>query len=208
MDTYDYLFKILLIGNPSVGKSSIFSQYIDNNYYNLGVSTMGLDFKIKTIKIDNKYIKLQIWDTGGQERFKTITRSYYRGSHGIIIVFDITNRNSFNNIRNWIYEINKHTENTSNILVGNKIDLNDVREITYKEAKEFADTYDLTYMEVSASDNINIDNIFDFLSKELIKQTDKNLKITNTPYNKQILNNHYISLNDTEDKKKKYCCNY
>ena len=204
MDTYDYLFKILLIGNPSVGKSSIFGQYVDNNYYDLGVSTLGLDFKIKTIKIDNKYIKLQIWDTGGQERFKTITRSYYRGSHGIIIVFDITNRNSFDNIRNWIYEINNHSENTCNILVGNKIDLNDKREITYKEAKEFADMYDLKYIEVSASNNINIDNIFDFLSKELIEQTNKNLKI----YNKQILNNHYISLNDTEDKKKKYCCNY
>lgn len=204
MDTYDYLFKILLIGNPSVGKSSIFGQYVDNNYYDLGVSTLGLDFKIKTIKIDNKYIKLQIWDTGGQERFKPITRSYYRGSHGIIIVFDITNRNSFDNIRNWIYEINNHSENTCNILVGNKIDLNDKREITYKEAKEFADMYDLKYIEVSASNNINIDNIFDFLSKELIEQTNKNLKI----YNKQILNNHYISLNDTEDKKKKYCCNY
>jgi Ras-related protein Rab-1A len=204
MDTYDYLFKILLIGNPSVGKSSIFSQYVDNNYYDLGVSTLGLDFKIKTIKTDNKYIKLQIWDTGGQERFKTITRSYYRGCHGIIIVFDITNRNSFDNIRNWIYEINNHSENTCNILVGNKLDLIDKREITYKEGKEFADMYDLKYIEVSASNNINIDNIFDFLSKELIEQTNKNLKI----YNKQISNNHYISLNDTEDKKKKYCCNY
>ena len=200
MDT----FKILLIGNPSVGKSSIFSQYIDNSYYNLGISTIGLDFKIKTIKIDNQYIKLQIWDTGGQEKFKTITRSYYRGSHGIIIVFDITNRNSFDNIRNWIYEINNYSENTCNILVGNKLDLIDKREITYKEAKEFAAMHDLTYIEVSASNNINIHNIFDFLSKELIEQTNKNLKI----YNKQILNNHYISLNDTEDKKKKYCCNY
>ena len=90
MDTYDYLFKILLIGNPFVGKSSVFTQYVDKSYSDLTVSTMGVDFKIKTLKIDDKYIKLQLWDTAGQERFKTLTRSYYRGSHGIIIIFDIT----------------------------------------------------------------------------------------------------------------------
>ena len=146
MDTYDYLFKILMIGNPFVGKSSIFTQYVDNSYSDLTFSTMGVDFKIKTLKINNKYIKLQLWDTAGQERFKTLTRSYYRGSHGIIIVFDITNRDSFNNIRNWLYEINNHSENICNILVGNKIDLADKREITYKEAKDFEDIHNLIYI--------------------------------------------------------------
>ena len=207
MDTYDYLFKILMIGNPFVGKSSIFTQYVDNSYSDLTFSTMGVDFKIKTLKINNKYIKLQLWDTAGQERFKTLTRSYYRGSHGIIIVFDITNRDSFNNIRNWLYEINKYSENVCNILVGNKIDLDDKREITYKEAKDFADIHNLIYIEVSAKNNINIDNIFEFLSKELIKQTEKNIKITDT-YNKKILNNHYVSLTDLNNRKNNYCCNY
>ena len=207
MDTYDYLFKILMIGNPFVGKSSIFTQYVDNSYSDLTFSTMGVDFKIKTLKINNKYIKLQLWDTAGQERFKTLTRSYYRGSHGIIIVFDITNRDSFNNIRNWLYEINKYSENVCNILVGNKIDLDDKREITYKEDKDFADIHNLIYIEVSAKNNINIDNIFEFLSKELIKQTEKNIKITDT-YNKKILNNHYVSLTDLNNRKNNYCCNY
>ena len=207
MDTYDYLFKILMIGNPFVGKSSMFTQYVDNSYSDLTFSTMGVDFKIKTLKINNKYIKLQLWDTAGQERFKTLTRSYYRGSHGIIIVFDITNRDSFNNIRNWLYEINKYSENVCNILVGNKIDLDDKREITYKEAKDFADIHNLIYIEVSAKNNINIDNIFEFLSKELIKQTEKNIKITDT-YNKKILNNHYVSLTDLNNRKNNYCCNY
>jgi Ras-related protein Rab-1A len=207
MEAYDYLFKILLIGNPSVGKSSVFTQYVDNSYSALTVSTMGIDFKIKTLKINNKYIKLQLWDTAGQERFKTLTRSYYRGSHGIIIIFDITNRESFNNIRNWIYEINNYSENTCNILVGNKLDLIDKREITYKEAKEFAAMHDLTYIEVSASNNINIHNIFDFLSKELMNQTETTIKIPNT-YKKKIVDNHYVSLTDIENPKNNYCCNY
>ena len=203
MDTYNYLFKILLIGDPFVGKSSIFSQYVDNNYSELTISTMGLDFKIKTIKIDDKYIKLQLWDTGGQERFKTITRSYYRGSHGIIMIFDITSRNSFDNIKNWLEEINKYSENISTILVGNKIDLDDKRKITYKEANEFAQMYNIKYIEVSAKNNININNIFEFLSKDLMNEMEKHIKITNT----QIINTNYIPLTDNKHKKN-YCCNY
>ena len=167
---------------------------------------MGLDFKIKTIKIDDKYIKLQLWDTGGQERFKTITRSYYRGSHGIIMIFDITSRNSFDNIKNWLEEINKYSENISTILVGNKIDLDDKRKITYKEANEFAQMYNIKYIEVSAKNNININNIFEFLSKDLMNEMEKHIKITNT-HTKQIINTNYIPLTDNKHKKN-YCCNY
>ena len=125
MEEYDYLYKILLIGNSSVGKSSIFNRYVDNCYSDLSVSTIGVDFKIKTLKINNKIIKLQIWDTNGQERFKAITNSYYRNSHGIIVVFDITDRKSFTGLRNWLNDADRYSENTCKILVGNKSDLND-----------------------------------------------------------------------------------
>ena len=104
---YDYLFKVLLIGNSSVGKSSLLLRFVDNAWSDLFVPTIGVDFKIKTMTIDSKNVKLQIWDTAGQERFKNITASYYRGAHGILVVYDITDMESFKNINNWLIEIEK-----------------------------------------------------------------------------------------------------
>ena len=203
MEEYDYLFKILLIGNPSVGKSSIFTQFIETNYSDLSMSTIGIDFKIKTIKVDNKYIKLQIWDTAGQDRFKTLTNSYYRGSHGIIIVFDITNRKSFIDLQNWLNDIYRYSENTYKIIVGNKLDLDDQRKIHYKEAKEFADSLGLIYIEISAKDNINVDYIFELLSKELTKNMSKRI----LPYISTIkITDDYILLKDEKKNKTNFCC--
>ena len=102
---YDYLFKVLLIGNSSVGKSSLLLRFVDNQWNDLFVPTIGVDFKIRTMEIDNKNVKLQIWDTAGQERFKNITASYYRGAHGIFVVYDISDNESFKNINNWMNEI-------------------------------------------------------------------------------------------------------
>ncbi|WBY58514.1 ras-related protein Rab-1B [Plasmodium yoelii yoelii] len=107
-DSYDSLFKILLIGDSGVGKSCLLLRFADDTYTDSYISTIGVDFKIKTIEIDDKIIKLQIWDTAGQERFRTITSSYYRGAQGIIIVYDVTDRDSFNNVKNWIIEIEKY----------------------------------------------------------------------------------------------------
>jgi Ras-related protein Rab-1A len=204
MEEYDYLYKILLIGNSSVGKSSIFNRYVDNCYSDLSVSTIGVDFKIKTLKINNKIIKLQIWDTNGQERFKAITNSYYRNSHGIIVVFDITDRKSFTGLRNWLNDADRYSENTCKILVGNKSDLNDNREVTYEEAKEFADAKELIYIEVSAKKTINIDSIFETLTTDLVKNT-----VNHTLSNKKNIPNTtgYISLIEKENIKKN-CCKY
>lgn len=204
MEEYDYLYKILLIGNSSVGKSSIFNRYVDNCYSDLSVSTIGVDFKIKTLKINNKIIKLQIWDTNGQERFKAITNSYYRNSHGIIVVFDITDRKSFTGLRNWLNDADRYSENTCKILVGNKSDLNDNREVTYEEAKEFADAKELIYIEVSAKKTINIDSIFERLTTDLVKNT-----VNHTLSNKKNIPNTtgYISLIEKENIKKN-CCKY
>jgi Ras-related protein Rab-1A len=204
MEEYDYLYKILLIGNSSVGKSSIFNRYVDNCYSDLSVSTIGVDFKIKTLKINNQIIKLQIWDTNGQERFKAITNSYYRNSHGIIVVFDITDRKSFTGLRNWLNDADRYSENTCKILVGNKSDLHDNREVTYEEAKEFADAKELIYIEVSAKKTINIDSIFETLTTELVKNT-----VNHTLSNKKNIPNTsgYISLIEKENIKKN-CCKY
>ena len=204
MEEYDYLYKILLIGNSSVGKSSIFNRYVDNCYSDLSVYTIGVDFKIKTLKINNKIIKLQIWDTNGQERFKAITNSYYRNSHGIIVVFDITDRKSFTGLRNWLNDADRYSENTCKILVGNKSDLHDNREVTYEEAKEFADAKELIYIEVSAKKTINIDSIFETLTTDLVKNT-----VNHTLSNKKNIPNTtgYISLIEKENIKKN-CCKY
>merc|ERR1712099_175272 len=124
---YDYLFKLLLIGDSGVGKSCLLLRFADDKWTDSYISTIGVDFKIRTIELDGKTIKLQIWDTAGQERFRTISSTYYRGAHGIIVVYDITNLDSFNNVRRWLTEIDKYArENVNKLLVGNKADLAEV----------------------------------------------------------------------------------
>ena len=137
---YDYLFKILLIGNSGVGKSSLLLRFSDDTFTGNFMPTIGVDFKIRTLEVDGKTIKLQIWDTAGQERFKTITNSYYKGAHGIIVTYDVTDKESYKNIDNWMNEVEKHaSDNVSRILVGNKSDLEDSRQVSYDEGKELAD---------------------------------------------------------------------
>ena len=167
---YDYLFKVLLIGNSSVGKSSLLLRFVDNQWSDLFVPTIGVDFKIRTMEIDNKNVKLQIWDTAGQERFKNITASYYRGAHGIFVVYDISDTVSFKNINNWLIEIEKNAnKNVYKILVGNKCDLEDKRTVSYQQGKELAETYGMQFIETSAKSNTNVDEAFHLLGKEVMK---------------------------------------
>lgn len=193
---YDYLFKIIVIGDSGVGKSSILFRFVDDNFNDSFISTIGIDFKIKTITIDNKIIKLQIWDTAGQERFRTITSSYYRGANGIIVVYDVTNRDSYNNIIKWLGEIDKYTRNdTITIIVGNKCDLESTRLVEYKEAEEFASQFSIPYIETSAKTSSNITNVFTTMSNEIAKYIDDigddlvNKKTTRPVINAKVNNN-------------------
>ena len=170
---YEYLFKILLVGNSNVGKSSLFLRFVDEIWKENFVPTIGVDFKIKSIKIDNKTIKLQIWDTAGQERFKSILSSYYKGANGILLLYDITNLNSFKSLSNWLIDIEKNSsKNVKKILIGNKCDLNELRKIPINKGKEFADTYNMKFIETSAKNNVNINECFNILGKELINNLD------------------------------------
>ncbi|GMH25670.1 hypothetical protein Nepgr_027513 [Nepenthes gracilis] len=133
---YDYLFKLLLIGDSSVGKSCLLLRFADDSYVDSYISTIGVDFKIRTVELDGKTIKLQIWDTAGQERFRTITSSYYRGAHGIIIVYDVTEMESFNNVKQWLNEIDRYAnDSVCKLLVGNKCDLVENKVVDRETAK-------------------------------------------------------------------------
>jgi Ras-related protein Rab-1A len=165
---YDYLFKILLIGNSGVGKSSLLLRFADDTFTDNFMPTIGVDFKIRTLEVDGRTIKLQIWDTAGQERFKTITSSYYKGAHGIIVVYDITDKESFKNIDTWMNEVEKHaSDNVSRILVGNKNDMEESRQVSVDEGKELADQYNIRFMETSAKESANVEEAFTLMTKEI-----------------------------------------
>ena len=164
----DYLFKLLLIGDSGVGKSCLLLRFADDTYTESYISTIGVDFKIRTIELDGKTVKLQIWDTAGQERFRTITSSYYRGAHGIIIVYDVTDRQSFQNVEHWLKEIDKYaTGNVNKLLVGNKSDLQSKKVVTYDEAKEFADKHGIKFLETSAKNSHNVEQAFQTMAAEI-----------------------------------------
>lgn len=167
---YKYLFKLLIIGDNGVGKSAILSRFVDDIFTECYLSTIGVDFKIKTIKHDNDIIKLQVWDSAGQERFKSITQSYYRGAHGIITVYDITNANTFENIRKWLEQIDRHAdEKCKRLLVGTKTDLKDKREVSFEHGKAFAEEMGMQFVETSAKINEGILKTFETMAIEIKK---------------------------------------
>ncbi|RCN40433.1 Ras family protein [Ancylostoma caninum] len=164
----DYLFKLLLIGDSGVGKSCLLLRFADDTYTESYISTIGVDFKIRTIELDGKTIKLQIWDTAGQERFRTITSSYYRGAHGIIVVYDITDQESFNNVKQWLQEIDRYAcENVNKLLVGNKCDLTAKRAVETQAAKEYADQLGIPFLETSAKSSTNVEQAFLTMASEI-----------------------------------------
>ncbi|KAL9104446.1 MAG: hypothetical protein Q9163_000598 [Psora crenata] len=179
--TYDYLFKLLLIGDSGVGKSCLLLRFADDTYTESYISTIGVDFKIRTIELDGKTVKLQIWDTAGQERFRTITSSYYRGAHGICVVYDVTDMDSFNNVKQWLQEIDRYaTEGVNKLLVGNKSDMSDKKVVEYTVAKEFADSLGIPFLETSAKNASNVEQAFLTMARQ-IKERMGTTTVNNKP---------------------------
>lgn len=160
-DTFDVKIKLLIIGDQSIGKTCLLERWISNTFTFSSLSTIGIDFRVKYLLIDNIKIKLQVWDTGGQERFRTITRSYFRGSHGVLLAYDCTNRKSFESIDLWLKEIAKNADdNINKMIIGTKIDDKDKRVVFYDEALALANKYALPYIETSALENTNVEECF------------------------------------------------
>ncbi|CAB9527816.1 Ras-related protein Rab [Seminavis robusta] len=158
---YDMQIKLLMIGDSGVGKTCLLLRYANDSFSPTFITTIGIDFKIKNVDIDGTRIKLQIWDTAGQERFRTITTSYFRGAQGILLVYDVTDRRSFESIRNWISQIQQHADvHVNKILVGNKCDMTDEKVVSTEEGEKLANEFGIQFWECSAKNNINVDESF------------------------------------------------
>ncbi|PWA23827.1 hypothetical protein CCH79_00010970 [Gambusia affinis] len=171
---YDFLFKLLLIGDSGVGKTCLIIRFAEDNFNSTYISTIGIDFKVKTIEVDGKKVKLQVWDTAGQERFKTITTAYYRGAMGIILVYDITDEKSFENIQNWMKSIKELTSSNqittstvsqnasagvSQMLIGNKCDIESKRKVSKETGEKLAKDHSIRFFETSAKSSINVEEV-------------------------------------------------
>ena len=191
---------IITLGESSVGKSSIINRYVENNFdYNF-VSTLGVDFRKKNININGEDIRLKIWDTAGQEKFRSIQKQYYRNSDGILLVFDVTKFDTFNVLEEWINSIKNQTSNDIIVvLVGNKIDLNN-KVISDDEIKNFANDNKFKYFLTSAATGKNINEVFDYIVKEIYNIKSKKKKNDSNNNNNKNLKKNYIKSN------KKACC--
>ncbi|CAL8261949.1 unnamed protein product [Merluccius merluccius] len=168
--TYDYLFKLLLIGDSGVGKTCLLFRFSEDAFNTTFISTIGIDFKIRTIELNGKRVKLQIWDTAGQERFRTITTAYYRGAMGIMLVYDICNEKSFENIKNWIRNIEEHaSSDVEKMILGNKCDISDRRQVSKERGEKLAIDYGIKFLETSAKSSLNVEEAFYTIARDILQ---------------------------------------
>lgn len=183
---YTTLYKILIVGNANAGKTAILDRFTNKSFNDSYISTIGIDFNVKSVSInDNVSIKLQIWDTCGQERFKALTRSYYRNADAVIVVYDITSPQSFKNAKEWIKETEQYLDDdVLVILVGNKSDLYEYRKVQYFEGHQLAEQKHLQFFETSAKYDNNIETLFDFVAQKLYDTDQKKKKQDSIPLKK------------------------
>lgn len=166
---FDLQIKLMMIGDQNVGKTALLMRYADGEFNESLLPTIGIDFKIKTIELQGKLVKLQIWDTAGQERFRTITQAYYRGAMGILLIYDVTTTKSWSNVRNWVRNIQDNAPQTVNkMLIGNKSDLTQKREVTTQQGEQLAREYGMKFLETSARTNMNVQEAFVTLATDVV----------------------------------------
>ena len=193
---YDVKYKIMVLGESKVGKTSLIKRYTKDQFGGVYLTTVGMDFQDKIIEIEDKKVRLQVWDTAGQERFRNVTKSYFQSSQGLLVVYDITDKESFEKINFWMENIKKNApENAKLILVENKCDLANERKVSYEEGENYAKKFNIKFFESSAKDGTNVKEFFFYLANE-IYQDDKT---------KGKDNKNSLQLNANQKGKKKCC---
>ena len=202
----EIIIKILILGDSNVGKTSLLLKYADNFFPDSHVATIGIDYKVKPYNINGIDIKMQLWDTSGQERFRSVTHNFLKNAHGIAYVYDITNKKSFDGVKDWIKDAeNNGSGKEKKILIGNKIDLDRKREVTKETLEKFGNKKKINTFEVSAKTDINVNEAFDYLANLITKDKTKEQLIKEFGEKDSKIN---ISRKKNNSKhKKKQCCN-
>ena len=202
-ESIEMIFKIILIGDASTGKTNILSQYIHNKFEENSKATIGVELSCKSFTINNDNITAQIWDTAGQERYKSITKAYYKGALGALVIYDITKKSSFDNTDKWISDLkNSADEKISIMLVGNKNDLENLREVSKEEGEMKAKNSGIGFIETSALNGNNIELAFKILVEEVYNKCHKEFE---SVADVEIMRGKTITIEETKKKRKKCC---
>ncbi|CAD5176807.1 ras-related protein RABA5c-like [Musa acuminata AAA Group] len=206
----EYLFKVVITGDSAVGKSNLLSRYARNEFNLHSKATIGVEFLTQTVDIDGKEVKAQIWDTAGQDRFRAVTSAYYRGAFGALVVYDVSRRSTFDSVSRWLDELNTHSYTTvAKMLVGNKCDLSNIREVSVEEGKCLAEAEGLFFIETSALDSTNVKTAFEIVIKEIYDNVSR--KVLNSDSYKADLSINRVALfsdgaNDQKQATSRFSC--
>ncbi|XP_042483395.1 ras-related protein RABA2a-like [Macadamia integrifolia] len=206
-EDYDYLFKVVLIGDSGVGKSNLLSRFTRNEFCLESKSTIGVEFATRTVQVEGKTIKAQIWDTAGQERYRAITSAYYRGALGALLVYDVTKPTTFENVSRWLKELRDHADsNIVIMLIGNKTDLEHLRAVATEDAQSFAEKEGLSFIETSALEATNVEKAFHNILAEIYRIVSKKHLSSGEPAPTNVKEGKTISVSGSETTNMKSCC--
>ncbi|PRQ25398.1 ras-related protein RABA5b [Rosa rugosa] len=202
----EYLFKVVLIGDSAVGKSNLLSRFARNEFDQNSKATIGVEFQTQAVEIDGKEVKAQIWDTAGQERFRAVTSAYYRGAVGALVVYDISRKTTFESVERWLNELTMHCDTAvAKMLVGNKCDLEDIRDVSIEDGKSLAEEKGLFFMETSALDATNVQEAFEVVIREIYNNVSRKV-LNSDSYKAELSVNRVTLVKNGADSTKYRCC--
>ncbi|OMO92283.1 Small GTPase superfamily [Corchorus olitorius] len=206
-EEYDYLFKVVLIGDSGVGKSNLLSRFTRNEFCLESKSTIGVEFATRTLQVEGRTVKAQIWDTAGQERYRAITSAYYRGALGALLVYDVTKPTTFENVSRWLKELRDHADsNIVIMLIGNKTDLKHLRAVATEDGQSYAEKEGLSFIETSALEAVNVEKAFQTILSEIYRIISKKSLSSDEPAPASIKEGKTIAIGAPETTTKKACC--